>query len=70
MMPQMIRGMKPGVASERAQQLLDYMKVGARASHRPSELSGGEQQRVAIARGSRTHHWYFWLTNRQAISIG
>jgi lipoprotein-releasing system ATP-binding protein len=50
MMPQMIRGMNPGVASERAQQLLDYMKVGARASHRPSELSGGEQQRVAIAR--------------------
>lgn len=50
MMPQMIRGMKPAVASERAQQLLDYMKVGARASHRPSELSGGEQQRVAIAR--------------------
>ncbi|MEK1851234.1 MAG: ABC transporter ATP-binding protein [Phyllobacterium sp.] len=50
MMPQMIRGMKRGVASERAQQLLDYMKVGARASHRPSELSGGEQQRVAIAR--------------------
>jgi len=50
MMPQMIRGMKPGIASERAQQLLDYMKVGARASHRPSELSGGEQQRVAIAR--------------------
>ncbi|MGH6861750.1 MAG: ABC transporter ATP-binding protein [Phyllobacterium sp.] len=50
MMPQMIRGMKPGVASERAQQLLDYMKVGPRAAHRPSELSGGEQQRVAIAR--------------------
>ena len=50
MMPQMIRGMKPSIASERAQQLLDYMKVGARASHRPSELSGGEQQRVAIAR--------------------
>lgn len=50
MMPQLIRGMKPAVASERAQQLLDYMKVGARASHRPSELSGGEQQRVAIAR--------------------
>jgi lipoprotein-releasing system ATP-binding protein len=50
MMPQMIRGMKPRIASERAQQLLDYMKVGARASHRPSELSGGEQQRVAIAR--------------------
>ena len=34
----------------RAQQLLDYLRLGARASHRPSELSGGEQQRVAIAR--------------------
>ena len=37
-------------AAERAQQLLDYMRVGARSSHRPAEMSGGEQQRVAIAR--------------------
>ncbi|MBC2884954.1 ABC transporter ATP-binding protein [Ochrobactrum sp. CM-21-5] len=50
MMPQMIRGLSRPAASERAQQLLDYMKIGKRASHRPSELSGGEQQRVAIAR--------------------
>ncbi|GAA5540578.1 MULTISPECIES: ABC transporter ATP-binding protein [Brucella/Ochrobactrum group] len=50
MMPQMIRGLTKKAASERAQQLLEYMKIGKRASHRPAELSGGEQQRVAIAR--------------------
>ena len=50
MIPQMIAGLDRGQASERAQQLLDYLKVGPRAAHRPSELSGGEQQRVAIAR--------------------
>jgi ABC-type lipoprotein export system ATPase subunit len=35
---------------KRAHQLLELMGLGARASHRPKELSGGEQQRVAIAR--------------------
>ena len=50
MMPQLVRGLPRKDASERAMQLLDYMKIGARAEHRPAELSGGEQQRVAIAR--------------------
>ncbi|AWC23459.1 ABC transporter ATP-binding protein [Aminobacter sp. P9b] len=50
MMPQLVKGLSPAKASERAEQLLDYMKIGKRAEHRPSELSGGEQQRVAIAR--------------------
>lgn len=50
MMPQLVRGLKSKEASERAAQLLDYMKIGHRGSHRPAELSGGEQQRVAIAR--------------------
>ncbi|MTH97883.1 ABC transporter ATP-binding protein [Roseibium sp. RKSG952] len=50
MMPQMIRGLPKKVAAERAHELLDYMRMGARANHRPSELSGGEQQRVAVAR--------------------
>jgi lipoprotein-releasing system ATP-binding protein len=49
-LPQMVRGLSSAEASERASQLLDYMKIGQRADHRPSELSGGEQQRVAIAR--------------------
>jgi len=50
MMPQLITGLSPAEARERASQLLSYMKLGKRAEHRPSELSGGEQQRVAIAR--------------------
>lgn len=50
MMPQLVRGLSSKDAGERAMQLLDYMKIGARAEHRPAELSGGEQQRVAIAR--------------------
>jgi lipoprotein-releasing system ATP-binding protein len=50
MMPQLIRGLDKREARERAKQLLDYMRLGARAEHRPAELSGGEQQRVAIAR--------------------
>lgn len=50
MMPQMIRGLTKREASERARQLLGYMKLEERVHHRPSEMSGGEQQRVAIAR--------------------
>ncbi|MEE2949783.1 lipoprotein-releasing system ATP-binding protein [Fulvimarina manganoxydans] len=50
MMPQLILGVGQKAASERAMELLDYMRIGPRAEHRPGELSGGEQQRVAIAR--------------------
>ena len=49
-LPQMINGLDRREAETRAQQLLDYLRLGARAGHRPGELSGGEQQRVAIAR--------------------
>jgi putative ABC transport system ATP-binding protein len=38
------------VAKRRAMELLDYLGVGERAEHLPSKLSGGEQQRVAVAR--------------------
>ncbi len=49
-LPQMIAGRSRRAARERAQALLARLGLEARASHRPSRLSGGEQQRVAIAR--------------------
>ena len=50
MLPQMIRGLGRKEATQRAEQLLAYMRLEERMTHLPAELSGGEQQRVAIAR--------------------
>lgn len=50
-MPQLIAGVSGKDAKERANELLGKMGLSERISHRPAELSGGEQQRVAIARG-------------------
>jgi lipoprotein-releasing system ATP-binding protein len=50
MMPQMICGVAPRKADARARQLLGMLGLGQRLDHRPSQLSGGEQQRTAIAR--------------------
>jgi lipoprotein-releasing system ATP-binding protein len=50
MLPQMIAGLSRHKAQVRALELLDYLGLTARAKHRPAELSGGEQQRIAIAR--------------------
>jgi lipoprotein-releasing system ATP-binding protein len=49
-LPQMIAGKPRPVADTRATELLTMLGLGARLTHRPSQLSGGEQQRVAIAR--------------------
>lgn len=49
-LPQMIGGKTRAVARERGLNLLERMGLKARAEHRPGQLSGGEQQRVAICR--------------------
>lgn len=50
MLPQMIAGVAKSTARERAGELLDMVGLSDRATHRPGQLSGGEQQRIAIAR--------------------
>lgn len=48
--PTFIGGGKKSDAEKRAKELLDYLGLSARMDHKPSQLSGGEQQRVAVAR--------------------
>ena len=50
MMPGLIAGVSKKVAMDQAKELLDFVGLSHRLGHRPSELSGGEQQRVSIAR--------------------
>ena len=50
LLPQLIFGTEPDVARQRASELLSKLGLGQRLDHRPAKLSGGEQQRVAVAR--------------------
>lgn len=50
LLPGLISGQRITALTERGRQLLSQVGLEARAGHRPSELSGGEQQRVAVAR--------------------
>lgn len=50
MIPAFIGGQSKGEAKKRAQELLEFMGLTERAEHKPAELSGGEKQRVAVAR--------------------
>ena len=49
-LPAFIKGTSKAQAEQRAKELLSFLGVEKRANHKPSELSGGEQQRVAVAR--------------------
>jgi lipoprotein-releasing system ATP-binding protein len=59
-LPQLIHGATRADADRRASELLTALGLGQRLTHRPSQLSGGEQQRVAVARA---------LANRPALVL-
>lgn len=50
MIPALIAREKPAAAEKRAKEILDFMNLADRMAHKPNELSGGEKQRVAVAR--------------------
>ncbi len=60
MLPAFIAGMSKSESKKRAVELLDFMGLSDRADHKPNELSGGEKQRVAVARA---------LVNRPAVIL-
>lgn len=59
-MPALIGGVSMDEASSEAMKLMEFLNISNRATHKPSELSGGEQQRVAVARA---------LINRPAVIL-
>jgi lipoprotein-releasing system ATP-binding protein len=59
-LPQLVKGASRADADARAADLLTTLGLGHRLTHRPSQLSGGEQQRVAVARA---------LANRPALVL-
>ncbi len=54
-LPQLVAGVARPQAEDRARELLTALGLAARITHKPSQLSGGEQQRVAVARALANH---------------
>ena len=55
MIPALIANEKSSAAEKRAKEILSFLKLSDRMSHKPAELSGGEKQRVAVARALINH---------------
>lgn len=55
MIPALIQGVSASEAKKKAREMLDFLGLSERASHKPAELSGGEKQRVAVTRALINH---------------
>lgn len=55
MIPALIGKVKAGDAEKKSKEMLDFLKLSDRMTHKPAELSGGEKQRVAVARALINH---------------
>lgn len=55
MIPALIQGVSASEAKKKAREMLDFLGLSERASHKPAELSGGEKQRAAVARALINH---------------
>lgn len=55
MIPALIQGVSASEAKKKVREMLDFLGLSERASHKPAELSGGEKQRVAVARALINH---------------
>lgn len=55
MIPALIQGISASEAKNNAREMLDFLGLAERALHKPAELSGGEKQRVAVARALINH---------------
>ena len=60
MIPALIAKEKPADAEKRAKEILSFLKLSDRENHKPAQLSGGEKQRIAVARA---------LINRPAVVL-
>ena len=69
MIPAFIAGRGQQEAKEAATEILEFMGLAERASHKPNELSGGEKQRVAVARALINHPQWCWQMNLPAAWI-
>ncbi len=67
MMPLLIGGVEPRKARSRAEEVLSEVGLAGRMSHRPAELSGGEQQRCANA--ERLHEIFFRLVREYETAV-